>query len=136
MLKELDPNASEDAKNAIVASLDEKIANSISDEESQFYKSSKAYALSTFSNNGGALTELESLADEYRASKKFTDVARSYYTMSYLSEQSGDLASALKYAKNALAVIDEAKNDPEKPRTVAGAELYQSRINELEGKQQ
>ena len=132
----LDPDASEETKNAILSDLEAKIEDSATDEEARFFMSGKAFVLSEFEDFQDAIESLRVLIDKYREAKLFTDLARSYTWASHLYEDAGDVAQALEYAKGALAVVDEAASDPEKPQTIAGREHYQSRVNALEGKQQ
>lgn len=134
IINNIDPDASLDTQEVILADLDAKIASAVTEEDIYFYTPAKANALVNFKRYDEAIATLEPLIDQYRAEKQWTPLANVYSFISYIYQITGDNAAAVEWIRGALAVVDEAASDPDKPENISGRDYYQSVIDQLEGR--
>lgn len=130
-VNDLDPDADDDTKEAILSDLDAKISTA-SLEDRVFFVQSKSLALKKYGRYEEAIELNKSLIDDLRSGKEWSTLVDVHASISGAYKLMGDKESAIEWMKKTIGVIDEAAVDPESPRNMPGRDFYEGQLSNLE----
>ncbi len=132
VVNNLDPNVSDEVKDAILTDLDSKIAATANPSQRRFLIQSKAHAMHQYGMYDEAIEILEPLIDELRTEKDWQALSDTYLLASNIYTSKGDKNAAITAMREAISAIEETAKDNAYGIESNGKEILEEMLRELE----
>jgi len=108
LVNNIDPDASDETRDAILATIAEHLAAARTDEAKFFLYGANANALAQFGMHDDAIANLQNAVEIMKKENNFPGLVDTYSFIAFVHEESGDKTSAIEYYRLALEAAKSA----------------------------